>query len=380
MKCGRRFGKTELTKELCVETLLDGGKVGYWCPTYKDLYDVWNELKLTLYDVIKNKDEQVKQLNIITGGKLDMWSMEDPNSGRGRAYHRVIIDEAEKARHFKDAWEQTIMATTVDYSGDAWFMSTPKFGQTYFKEIFNNKEKYDNWMSWRFTTYDNPHMPVQEIERAKSQLDDLTFRCEFLAEDVDVTQNPFAYAFSDRHIGNCDYSPNYELMLSFDFNVDPITCIASQHYDNCIYFIKEFRLENSDIYELCNRIKASFPTALYLITGDATGHNRSALAAGNINYYTVIQSELNLSFGQMKQPAINPSIGDSRVLLNSILQNYNVIFDKENCEHTIIDLRYTEVTHDGKIKKKENEQLKRGHLLDGVRYTMSTFFDYFIKI
>ena len=381
LKCGRRFGKTQLTIELAVNVALDGGLVGYWNASYKDLSEVWLELKTTLFDLIKTKDEQLKSITLITGGKIDMWSMDDPNSGRGRKYKRAIIDEAEKARHFKDAWEQTIRATLVDYSGDAWFMSTPKFGRTYFKEIFQNQNKYNDWKSWRFTSFDNPYLPKHEVEAARLQLDDLTFRCEFLAEDVDVTNNPFAYAFSEsKHVGSCEYNPRYELLLSFDFNVDPITCVVAQQYDNTIHFINEFRLQNSDIYELCDRVKAMYPNALLLVTGDATGQNRSALAKGNINYYTVIEQSLNLTPNQMLQPTINPSVADSRVLCNSILQNYRIVIDKENCKHLIEDLKYVEVDDKGDIKKDRSAEFKKADELDCFRYLLNTHFSWFINL
>lgn len=381
LKCGRRFGKTELTKELSINPALDGLPVGYWTPTYKDLSEVWIELKSSLFDVIKTKDEQLKSITLITGGKIDMWSMDDPNSGRGRKYKRAIVDEAEKARHFKDAWEQTIRATLVDYQGDAWFMSTPKFGRTYFKEIFKNEEKFKDWKSWRFTSFDNPFLPKDEVEAARLQLDDLTFRCEFLAEDVDVTNNPFAYAFSEeKHVGSCSFNPQKELLLSFDFNVDPITCVAAQHYDNIMRFVNEFRLSNSDIYELCDRIKACYPNALFIVTGDASGHNRSALAKGNINYYTVIQQMLGLTGNQMQQPGVNPSVADNRVLCNSVLQNYNVIIDKENCPHLIEDLKYVEVDNHGDIKKDRTAEFKKADELDCFRYMLNTHLGWFINL
>src|SRR6202008_3910937 len=169
VKCGRRFGKTELTKELSIQPMLDAQYIGYWTPTYKDLYDVWNELKYTLYPVIENKDETVKQIRLITGGKLDMWSMEDPNNGRGRKYHRAIIDEAEKARYLKECWEQSIRPTLTDYKGDAWFMSTPKFGMTYFKKLFKKAETENNWSSFKKTTYDNPFIDPLEVDEARNQ-------------------------------------------------------------------------------------------------------------------------------------------------------------------------------------------------------------------
>lgn len=389
LKCGRRFGKTELTKELAIQPMLEGKSVGYWTPTYKDLNDVWEELKFTLHDIIVHRSEQLKKLKIVTGGFIDMWSLEDPNSGRGRKYHRVIIDEAEKARHLKEAWEAAIRGTLTDHQGDAWFMSTPKFGQTYFKRtLFSNQEKFDNWKSWRFTSYDNPHLPTGEVDEIKAQLDDLTFRCEYMAEDVDITLRPFAYSFeTDKHLGSCEFNPDYEVMLSFDFNVDPITCLAAQHIQKedgkmQLNFFKCFQLSNSNIYELCDIIQSHFGgmNPVYVITGDATGQARSAATIGNMNYYRVIKQKLMVSDNQMVVPRVNPGIGDTRVLMNSLLQNYSIVIDKDNCKEFAYDLRYVQVDENGDLMKDRSSDSKKADMLDCGRYLMNTFFKWFVKM
>jgi hypothetical protein len=345
--------------------------VAYFAPTYKDGYEWWNEIKHALHELIESKDEQVKQLRTVTGSLLDLWSMDDPNSGRGRKYHRVILDECEKAPKFKEAWQQTIRATLSDFQGDAWFLSTPKFGKTFFKEIARYHEKHDNWISWKFTTYDNPHIKPEEVDDARRQLDELTFKCEFLAEDVDLVSNPFCYAFNEhKHVRSLELNPYNFIRLSFDFNVDPITCVVSQYEDGVINILREFRLSNSDIYELCDRITATYPSAHFLITGDASGQNRSALTAGNINYYNVIQQKLNLNDGQLNVPTFNPSIADNRVLCNSILQNFPIYIDP-SCTYLIEDLKYVEVKEDGDINKDKDKH--RSHLLDAFRYTLNTW-------
>lgn len=357
--------------ELALDRLIDGQRVGYWSPTYKDGYEWWNELKHFIHDLIDSKDEQVKQVRTITGGILDVWSMEDPDSGRGRKYHRAIMDECEKAPKFKQAWTQTIRATLSDYQGDAWFLSTPKFGKTYFKELAEMVNKDENWISWKFTTYDNPYIKAEEVDDARKQLDELTFRCEFLAEDVDLVANPFCYAFNEsKHVKEVEYNPYNYTRLSFDFNVDPITCIVSQYEEGNINFINEFRLSNSDIYELCDRITVTYPSAVFLVTGDASGQSRSALTKGNLNYYHVIKQKLNLTDGQLQVPTFNPSIGDSRVLCNSLLQNYP-LFIHPQCTYLIEDLKYVEVKDDGDINKDKDKH--RSHLLDTFRYTLNTW-------
>lgn len=221
---------------------------------------------------------------------------------------------------------------------------------------------------------DNPHLPEQYVSGLK-HLDSITYR-RFVEGDWSAfaVNNPFAYAFDmGKHLGETKFDPNKPLNLSFDFNIDPITCIAGQEMN----IIHEFRMKNSDIYELCDRIKAIYPNALFVVTGDATGHNRSALAKGNINYYLVIRDRLRLSQGQMKQPTINPAVSDSRVILNSILQNGNLLINPETCPYLIQDLQSVEVDDKGDIDKMKDKY--KSHLLDCLRYYLCTFHGRFIK-
>lgn len=381
LKCGRRFGKTSLVERLAGIPSLRGYPVAIYTPTYKDVSDVWQHIKTVLAPAIKQKDEQLKQIRLISGGVIDFWSMDDPDSGRGRKYARVIMDECEKARHFKTAWQQTIRATLADYKGDAWFLSTPKFGQTYFKEIFHQAQNKANWAAFKFTTYDNPFIDPAEIDEARLQLDELTFLCEFMAEDVDVTLRPFAYAFSKaKHVKPVEHDVMQPTFISFDFNVDPITAVVSQNPDvGVVRIIREYALANSDIYELCTRIKSDYPNCLLIITGDATGQNRSALVRGNLNYYTVIRQELGVSDNQIRIPTVNPAVKDTRVLLNSILQNGDFAISPD-CPLTIRDLEYVQVDDKGDIEKDRSTDLKNADLLDNIRYTCSMFHKEFLTI
>lgn len=372
LKCGRRWGKSVIAVDEVIKALLKGLRVAYFGPTYKDNSEIWMDLKHRLHDVIVEKSETERRLTILTGGVFDMWSMDNPDSGRGRAYHLVIIDECEKTMYFKEAWERTIRATLTDYCGSAWLISTPKFGKTYFKQIYKNPEKYNDWASFKYTSYDNPYLNANEIDGIKEQIDSMTFRCEYLADDVDLTIKAFAWAFdSKKHMQPCYYDPSDYLQLSFDFNVDPITCLAAQSPEFMkMRIFKEFRLENSDIYELCDRIKTTYPSAIYLITGDATGIGRSALTAGNLNYFKVIKSQLGVTDNQMKQKTYNPSPKDARTLANTMLERGDVLIDP-SCKYLEEDFIFCEVDDRGKIDKTKDKH--RSHLLDCYIYNIHTF-------
>jgi phage terminase large subunit len=229
---------------------------------------------------------------------------------------------------------------------------------------------------------DNSYLPKEYVDGLES-LDPITYR-RFVEGDWSAfaINNPFAYAFNPEvHVADSiEYNSSEWLQLSFDFNVDPMTCVLSQSKGNRCYFIDEFTLKDSDIYQMCDRIKAKYPTAVFLVTGDATGHNRSALAKGNINYYTVIKQRLNLGQNQLKVPGTNPSHEDSRVLTNSMLQNAEIRISKTGCPKTIQDLQNVEVDDKGDIKKaNRKDEFQRADLLDCFRYTLSTFHKNFVK-
>ncbi|MEM4168304.1 MAG: hypothetical protein QXW98_07650, partial [Candidatus Caldarchaeum sp.] len=125
---GRRFGKTLLAVEwlaLAEGGAIDGASVGFFAPTYKLLMEAWDDFERTLTPVMKRSNKTEMRMELITGGKIDFWTLEDKDAGRGRRYHRIVIDEAAHARYLKDAWEHAISPTLTDYRGEAWFISTP---------------------------------------------------------------------------------------------------------------------------------------------------------------------------------------------------------------------------------------------------------------
>lgn len=386
LKCGRRFGKTSLAEELVIDPALDGYPSAYYAPTYKDLSEFWWYVVNICRDVIVTKNEQLKQIRLITGGVIDMWSLDDPDSGRGRKYKRVVIDECEKAKKLEQAWKGTIRALLTDYKGDAWFLSTPKFGTTFFKEIhkYNLQDKYSHeWQSWTFSTYDNPHIDPAEIDAAQATLDPVYFRCEYLAEDVDLDLFLWAFAFSrEKHLSKTtiEVDRRHELYLSFDFNRNPITCSVIQHYDGCIKVIECIKLRNSNIYELCNYILINYPNCLYIVTGDATGKGSSALVQDNLNYYIVIMNRLRISENQIKVPAVNPSIEENQVLVNSVMQHYPIQISATKCDGLIFDLENVKLGSDGKIEKSNRMDLtQQADALDTWRYYLNTFMGWFLK-
>lgn len=183
LDCGRRFGKSLLGIELDIGPALEGFPVAWFSPTHKMLAEVWREMRNILVPVISRTAVQEHRLELITGGVVDMWSLDAADSTRGRKYKRVVVDEAAMVPAFQDAWQKVIRPTLTDYEGDAFWLSTPR-GMNFFKQGFDfgQDELMPDWASWKFPTSANPFISPAEIEKAREELPELTFKQEYLAE------------------------------------------------------------------------------------------------------------------------------------------------------------------------------------------------------
>ena len=334
----------------------------------------------TFYPAIQKKDEQLKQIIFINGGIIDFWSMDDPDSGRGRKYHRAIIDEFAKAKRNKEAWQGTIRPTLTDYKGDAWFFSTPKGKGNYFYELQQLAKDDPKWAYFKFTSYDNPYLDPREIDDARKELEQIYFDQEYMAEDIDINDKPFMYAFNPAKHVIKSYTPNphLPLLVSFDFNVDPMTCTISQQPDiKTVRIFDEIVIPNSSTPELCDAIVSKYPgwVGRFEVTGDATGSNRSSFERGGVSHYLKIKDALEVKDYQLKLRKHNPSHLNSRILCNSVLQNADFAIT-ENCKGCIEDASQSGVDSFGQIIKTKD---KGRHLLDNVRYTIDACFPDFIK-
>lgn len=229
---------------------------------------------------------------------------------------------------------------------------------------------------------DNAYV-TQEQWKSWGQLAD-QYRKQFIEADwTDFSNqdNLWAFAFNyNKHVGKVEYNKKQITYLSFDFNRNPICCGVIQWYNEQIKVVEAIKLNNSDIYKLCDVIKSKYPGATFIITGDASGQNSSAMVKDNRNYYTIIKYQLGLSSSQFKVPKANPSLEENQVLVNSILSNYVCIFDEEKAQPLIFDCQNVKMLPTGQIDKtNRNDPTMQADSLDWLRYWLNVFMGNFLK-
>lgn len=183
--CGRRWGKTTLGLMLAWSgrrtALRTGFDVAWVAPSYKLLDEAWRMAKKLYRPFILRTDANLHRMELSTGAALDCWTMEDEDVGRGRKYGLVIVDEAAMARHLEAAWNAALSPTLTDYTGGAWFFSTPK-GHNYFHSLSQEWQSDDEWAHHHAPSDENPYLPREEIERQRRKLPERIFAQEYLAQ------------------------------------------------------------------------------------------------------------------------------------------------------------------------------------------------------
>ena len=332
---------------------------------------------------IKQANQSELSISLINGTKIWFKTGEVPDNLYGEDVYACVIDEATRMR--EDSWF-AIRSTLTATRGRVKIIGNVKGIGNWVYKLARESEagKKQDWSYHRLTAADAVAAGVlhqDEIDDAERTLPKGVFLELYYAIPFVNSANKFCYAFTpEKHIKKTEYKPNLVTWLSMDYNVNPISCLVSQMHDNALHCIEMIKLENSNIYNLCDVIKNKYPGATFMVTGDATGRASNALVRDNVNYFKVIRSQLELTSAQMRQPAINPPIAENQVLVNALLEHYDIRIDPDKCASLIFDMNFAEMLPDGTLKKTDRESPEQQlDSLDCFRYMLNTNYKWFLK-
>ena len=224
------------------------------------------------------------------------------------------------------------------------------------------------------TTYkDNKFLDQEYVDHLEGlkEKNDLFYNIYCLGEwGIVDKSNKFLYAFDkEKHVGVSQ--PQGSILISFDFNIDPFCAVVYSRVGRKIYFYDFIKLENSDIYQVCDHIKAKYPNKLFICTGDVSGKNRTGTARGKTSYWKIIKEELKLSNPQLRLRGKNLGLIESRVLCNSALQHREIIIDPKLAE-LIKECTFAKVDEQGiLVKDRKDNKLDQ---FDAFRYAIDAEF------
>jgi hypothetical protein len=161
-------------------------RIAYIAPNYQQARDIaWNELKRITHPVQVSVNESRLEVRIQNqhGGEsfIVLRGWESIDTLRGQYFDFIVLDEVSSYRNFWEHWQEVIRPTLTDRKGEALFISTPK-GFNHFYDLYNFERKDPDYKSFHFTTYDNPHVPREEVDKAKLELTEDRFAQEYMAD------------------------------------------------------------------------------------------------------------------------------------------------------------------------------------------------------
>jgi len=183
---GRQFGKTLLAENQTLYWAINnkGCKIGWVSPVYSQCKKVYGEIFKAVANTpyISDSNKSDLLIQFANGSTLQFFSAERFDNIRGNTFDYLICDEFAFIK--KEAWTEVLKATILVKGKKVLIISTPK-GKNHFFELFNQGKENPSYYSIAGTSYDNPKIPIEELEDARRNLPEHVFRQEYLAEFLD---------------------------------------------------------------------------------------------------------------------------------------------------------------------------------------------------
>ena len=340
---GRRTGKTFLSvRELAKYARFPNKRILYICPTYQMGRDIiWADLKERLGKLnwIAKTNESRLELTLVNDSVISIRSGDNPDALRGGGYDFVCFDETSDLK--PELWFEVIRPALSAQKppGEALFCGTPK-GMNWFKDLYDLGGSDPDWASYQYTTLEGGNVPQSEIEAARRDLDERTFRQEYEAK-FETYSGVIAYNFDENNIVSMDIpNPAKQLIVGMDFNNSPMTAVIHIRTATGLHAFDEIRMIGSNTDEMCVEIRNRYPQSQIVVMPDASGAQRKTSAGGKTDI-SILQ---NAGF-VVKSKTRNPPVRDRINAMNSLLKNSNderrYTIDKK-CKYLIQSLeRYT---------------------------------------
>lgn len=211
----------------------DDQRIAYIAPTIQQARDIaWEQLKKICRPVTVGKPNESRlEITIRTqhGGTslILLRGWESVETLRGQRFDFVVIDEVAMMRNFWVGYKEVIRATLTDTQGDALFISTPK-GFNHFYDLYNQQATNDNYKSFHFTSYDNPHIKPEELNSARG---DSNFDQEYMADFRKAEGLVYKEFNRDWHVYDIAPDRMEQRIAGLDFGYTNPTCLLTIEKD-----------------------------------------------------------------------------------------------------------------------------------------------------
>jgi hypothetical protein len=185
---GRRFGKTVLALWVLIALayLKKNSICWYTAPTYRQAKQIaWKMLIGFLPpEAVTSRNETDLTITLLNNSTISLRGADNYDSLRGVGLDALVLDEY--ADMAAEVWTEVLRPSLSDKLGTALFIGTPA-GFNHLYDLWIEADSKPDWKAWQFTTADGGHVPKDELEAARLDLDERTYKQEYEASFASLT-------------------------------------------------------------------------------------------------------------------------------------------------------------------------------------------------
>jgi hypothetical protein len=294
-----------------------------------------------------NSDTTYETLNKVLGETVEASSAAEHKYLQKLASDHYYWDEVTDVEGSQSrTYDFTIPDTHSFWSNGFISHNTPK-AYNYLYELYKKGQDTSlkaagEWESWQFPTITSPFIPLEEIEAARNDMDEKSFRQEFEAAFESMSGRVY-YPFSrDAHVQPVEFNPKLPIWVGMDFNIDPMSTVIYQPQPNGeLWAVDEIVLFGSNTEEVCEELEKRFwrhQSQIVMYPDPAGGQRQHARGESDMD---ILREK---GFKRIKYRKKHPMVADRVNAVNRMLKdaNGNVRLKiNPRCKHFINALEQT---------------------------------------
>ena len=319
--------------------------------------------KMTKHKWISKVNYSDLSITLKNKSLIQLRSSDNFNSLRGVGLDFICMDE------FSDvderAWYEVLRPTLSDKSreGSALFLGTPRGFGNWSYNLFTRQDSDKNWQSFQYTTLDGGQVSQNEIDQAKNDLDDRTFKQEYMAS-FEKYSGQIYYNFDRQENVIDEYTTTTNsIHIGIDFNIDPVSAVISEVKQDNLYVYDEIVIYSSNTDELVEEINNRYSGKHIFVYPDPASKQRKTSAGGRTDLSILKNAGYNVRVRNA-----HPLIRDRINAVNTKLKNakgLRTLFIANKCKNVIKSIERQIYKEGTSLPDKENNY---DHMNDALGY------------
>jgi hypothetical protein len=333
---------------------------------------MWKNLKKTIKKLRWDKYINETELTVVLRNNCQIslkGADKSADNLRGVGLNFLVLDEF--ADIPQEAWSEVLRPTISDkhVQGSVLFVGTPKgFGNWSYEMYQKGKSGDPEWASWRYTTIEGGQVEAHEIEQAKKDLDERSFRQEYLASFETYTGVVYYNFDREQNVKPVKYDPNNIIHVGLDFNISPMSACLFHIKNGVSMFFDEIVIYSSNTEEFIDELLRRYPKNKIVIYPDPACRQRKTSAGGRTDLTLLQNAGLNV-----KCKITHALVRDRINSVNSRLKNFdgvrNILIDP-SCKNLINSLTKQMYKEGTNIPEKSGFD----HMCDALGYAIEYIF------